>query len=54
MGGREGYQIGWVSLAPKEGICYSTLFVFRPLKTTIKLTYVISQVINLVKLTNLG
>ena len=30
------------------------LFVFRPLKNTTKLTYVISQVINLVKLTNLG
>ena len=30
------------------------LFVFRPLKNTIRLTYVINQVINLVKLTNLG
>ena len=33
---------------------WSYLFVFRPLKTIIRLTYVIRQVINLVKLTNLG
>ena len=33
---------------------WSYLFVFRPLKTIIRLTYVINQVINLVKLTNLG
>ena len=30
------------------------MFVFRPLKNTTRLTHVISQVINLVKLTNLG
>ena len=30
------------------------LFVFRPLKNTTILTYIISQVINLVKFTNLG
>ena len=30
------------------------MFVFRPLKNTIRLTYVISQVINLFKLPNLG
>ena len=31
-----------------------SMLVFRPLKNTITLTYVISQVINLIKLTNLG
>ena len=30
------------------------MFIFRPLKNTIWLTYVISQVINLFKLPNLG
>ena len=56
----------WPTIGPnlheKRNCSYSNLrlylenfmLVFRPLKNIIRLTYVISQVINLVKLTNLG
>ena len=46
-----GFPLGF--LGDFIGNLQRDLFVFRPLKNIIKLTYVISQVINLVKLTNL-